>query len=772
MTAAQRLLDRLEGVKDTGAGRWRALCPAHEDRNPSLGIAEKDDGTVLVTCRAGCPTGDVLAAVDLGLRDLFEPEERERRPNGRRPATPPSTQAARQPAPRPAEPLPTASELAEFHRQLLAHPGVLTRLLAVHGWSRATIEHFGLGFDGERVVIPVRGADGSLSTVLRYKAGAEPKMLAAPGHRRDLFPPPEAVEEDEVWLVEGEPDALSAHEMGLRAVGIPGVEYAKRTHEWAHRFAGRRVVVCFDADPQGRDAAQKAGEALLPFAAEVRVLDIGALDSEPDEGDGADYRDQPRDRGYDVGDLLSEYVSGKNGSGRGRASALLKDVAASTPPLAPATDGAPGDGADLLGEEPQEAAADAPSAFGFVSSPKRSERDERKVDLPFASLKEAIASAPTEPEWAWDGYLAPGALTLLAGRPKVGESTLVFALLEALLKGQPFLGGATRPSGVLLLSEERQGTLAEKARRFGLGGSIDLLMRHEAAGVEWSEVVRQAVERCHERGLGILVVDTWDKWTGLRGDNEKSAGYTLEALEPLTQAAGEGLAVLIVAHQRKALGSYGEAVRGSNALTGGVDVVVELERPSADLGSEGTARVLHAVSRYAGTPEEQAAKLEGDRYIACGSVGALRGAKERDRLLDALEHGGSMTADALSEETGMAKATVHKRLRELAEESVLVRYGAGKRGDPYRWEFVSSRSDSLGDETKVENSAGALGGLIEGNGGVREAVGRAKVVDDLSNFGPEQPLPAADALRAPPCRCEKPLTDTEGSCLRCGRESA
>jgi hypothetical protein len=72
VTAATRLLDRLAGVKATGASRWVALCPGHTDRRPSLSVRELDDRRVLVHCFAGCETADVLAAVGLTLADLFD----------------------------------------------------------------------------------------------------------------------------------------------------------------------------------------------------------------------------------------------------------------------------------------------------------------------------------------------------------------------------------------------------------------------------------------------------------------------------------------------------------------------------------------------------------------------------------------------------------------------------------------------------------------------------------------------------------------------------
>ena len=46
-------------------GKWHgrrgmALCPAHDDKNPSLAIRDGDDGKVLFRCHAGCPQDAVL----------------------------------------------------------------------------------------------------------------------------------------------------------------------------------------------------------------------------------------------------------------------------------------------------------------------------------------------------------------------------------------------------------------------------------------------------------------------------------------------------------------------------------------------------------------------------------------------------------------------------------------------------------------------------------------------------------------------------------------
>lgn len=71
MTAAQRILERLQGVRRTGEGRWRARCPAHGSRAQSLAIADRD-GRVLLHAHCGCSTDAVLGAIGLELRDLYD----------------------------------------------------------------------------------------------------------------------------------------------------------------------------------------------------------------------------------------------------------------------------------------------------------------------------------------------------------------------------------------------------------------------------------------------------------------------------------------------------------------------------------------------------------------------------------------------------------------------------------------------------------------------------------------------------------------------------
>jgi len=86
--SADTLLSRLDGVKRTGAGRWIARCPAHEDKSPSLSVREMDDGRILLHDFASCSTEEILGAVGLTFDALFPERPIEHGKPERRPFLP------------------------------------------------------------------------------------------------------------------------------------------------------------------------------------------------------------------------------------------------------------------------------------------------------------------------------------------------------------------------------------------------------------------------------------------------------------------------------------------------------------------------------------------------------------------------------------------------------------------------------------------------------------------------------------------------------------
>ena len=192
--------------------------------------------------------------------------------------------------------------------------------------------------------------------------------------------------------------------------------------------------------------------------------------------------------------------------------------------------------------------------------------------------------------------------------------------------------------------------------------------------------------RPHE--IGLLIVDTWDKWTGLGGEQENVAGAVNEAMAPLLDVAVER-AVLVSTHQRKAGGKHGEAVRGSNALAGAVDVLVELERMK---GADEDARVLYAVSRYVETPAEMGLRFTEDGYER-GETTEIRTADSRRRVLAALEKLGGGTAKEVGAEADVSESTARRRLRELETDEKEVVSDSSKSPTTWRHHHKSLGGD-------------------------------------------------------------------------------
>ena len=64
------ILSRLDKVTKAGRG-WKACCPAHDDKDPSLAIDEGSEGRILMKCWAGCDINSIATAMGLKVSDLM-----------------------------------------------------------------------------------------------------------------------------------------------------------------------------------------------------------------------------------------------------------------------------------------------------------------------------------------------------------------------------------------------------------------------------------------------------------------------------------------------------------------------------------------------------------------------------------------------------------------------------------------------------------------------------------------------------------------------------
>ena len=107
---------------------------------------------------------------------------------------------------------------------------LIGQLTLKRGWGSRAIQDLQLGFDGQRITIPIRDRHDTLRGVLRYDpfGRRHPKMLAVPGTRLGLIPHPAREASDRVILVEGPPDMIAARSCGLAAIAIPGTPPGNR----------------------------------------------------------------------------------------------------------------------------------------------------------------------------------------------------------------------------------------------------------------------------------------------------------------------------------------------------------------------------------------------------------------------------------------------------------------------------------------------------------------------------------------------------------------
>lgn len=73
MMNLDQIAQRFDKAKRLGPERIRACCSAHDDKTPSLDITTGSDGRILLICRAGCDTRDVLEAAGLTWADVMPP---------------------------------------------------------------------------------------------------------------------------------------------------------------------------------------------------------------------------------------------------------------------------------------------------------------------------------------------------------------------------------------------------------------------------------------------------------------------------------------------------------------------------------------------------------------------------------------------------------------------------------------------------------------------------------------------------------------------------
>ncbi len=193
------------------------------------------------------------------------------------------------------------------------------------------------------------------------------------------------------------------------------------------------------------------------------------------------------------------------------------------------------------------------------------------------------ATVPDSIPWIAQPLVYAGGVTLLAGPPKAGKSTLASNLQRCRETGQPLLGSWDVSVGPTLLVTE-EGGVAVAYKTNGLR-SLDVMDRRAAVQAElgFPQMLDAVAGWATDHPGGLAFIDTLAIWAGI--DNENDASEVSAAVAKVTALAqATDLAVVVVHHARKSGGDNGEAIRGSGAILATVDIAVELSRlsPTSD----------------------------------------------------------------------------------------------------------------------------------------------------------------------------------------------
>ena len=268
MTPINNLLDKLPDASRSGAG-WKARCPAHNDRNPSLSISEAENGNVLLKCHAGCTTPAVVQAIGLEMADLMAGDSL---PPPRNRGAQPSVAAQRR------------TEPDRWHASLDAAIAAIKRRHDAH--CREWTYH---DANGEPVGAVLR-FDKHSGKTYRPACLRDGKWYeTAMPEPRPLYALPGLTAAEFVVVTEGEKAADAAALLGYVATTSSGGAKAADKTDWS-ALAGKTVVILPDNDEAGREYADDVVDLLhsLTPPAKVRVVALKGL---PTGGDFADLVD-------------------------------------------------------------------------------------------------------------------------------------------------------------------------------------------------------------------------------------------------------------------------------------------------------------------------------------------------------------------------------------------------------------------------------------------------------------------------------------------------
>jgi hypothetical protein len=300
-----------------------------------------------------------------------------------------------------------------------------------------------------------------------------------------------------------------------------------------------------------------------------------------------------------------------------------------------------------------------------------------------------LTNSAAEVAFLWNGIIALSHLTLIVALAKCGKTTFLAHLLRALQDGDDFIGRPTEKCRTIYVTEESPALWLERRDAIGLTDSLHVLcrpMHTRPTQLEWVEFVGHIHAQTVQHKCNLVFIDTIGNFAPWK--NENDAAEVQAALTPLNRLYAANIAVVAVQHAGKADGRQGTAARGSSALVGAADVVIELRRFNTD-DRDDRRRVVTGYGRFDDVPTELVVTLDpdGSGYTAEGDRKAMAARELTAAILKVLpDSPPGMTGDKvhedLDEEDRPGRGKVGAALVEGAQAGKWQSSGSGKKGDP------------------------------------------------------------------------------------------
>ncbi len=311
-------------------------------------------------------------------------------------------------------------------------------------------------------------------------------------------------------------------------------------------------------------------------------------------------------------------------------------------------------------------------------------------------LSERAAIAERKSFWA--ETLRAGEISMLAGRAMAGKSTFACALTRALHLGVPLLGRNCVKAKPGYMALERNGIkVAKLLEAWGLGDAVyflDQLPPMPPAGL--AAFIKAEILR---HGLEVVVVDHLQNLAKIR--DSKDYSLVSLALEPFQKVAKETEAhILLLHHQGKTEREGVIDVMGSEAYRAAVDALLEARARKPEYFIRGEIRDEADLPRTKVTINLRTGDAE--------SIDAHQSEMDavQDRIKGWLQTQHDLaTLDEIQVALKLKRETISSALAAGAEGGTFERSGAGKRGDPNRFQLSGfSSQHSMGTTgTESEN---------------------------------------------------------------------